>query len=892
MAEYASAVLSFVLFGLKAWRKIDNAIGAIKDAPHNSEHWKVVGGVLEESFSAMEKRIRGRGPDLTLPEQNLFKAIYTFTDDFRRDLDKLERQVPKEGSSSRFLEPLRLKLQEDRELLARVSRNVHIFQVSAIALSLLDPAPVPTNRVQRFLGGLQPNAPEPLQTGDQPHLLVWRDAIHNVADVAAQHDFPEVPVDARSERSDEDRGGPPKIASPGDPIEVRFRVEAAVSRAKRMYDAGLPIIAKKAQEEAIKYMGQLEAIDSRLFTVADFVDLEVRYIRILKACQPDKQGYEARAWERLQGLKSSVLEWSALGGNNVSCAEKEQIGVVCADLEDHEGAVEFLRLALKEYLLDPQAHPERIPRIAKSVCEQYEYLSQWDNLDAFRRILVTKMGQDPTSEPSTLTYTVRWCRDRGFDASEVDGHLNLSTEDKSLSTPLHVASADKKMNTDILHQLIRAVYYSRRDGNGDTPLLVAVEKSNNTVLAPLLRISGSIHVRDAKGRTPLHRCSNPETMRLLLEEVNKPAHSEDPNFKLVDINSTDGYGKTALHCACEKGKVDLVETLVSQGADINAVSGTDQTPLMIVADSRTIQSRDRKRIIEALVNGNPNREQKELWGELTIRKSLKKHRYTDSDIEKMLLPDPSRRFRAVSHLMRGSVSTNGSSERGSIAAGSMQSTSSPAEMDALLRIAELPEPESEPEGLDSRHEVEGSGVLFKRDFFVRGANERPRVAPSLSSMSKRGMRISWFDRKGRGTSHGAVTVPSDSGYASRKQDADSTIQDETISRQLTGELISDQPTISDAEEDTSTVYSVDSRFPENELDTYKAELSEAILNNIRHLTSDTKLIETITPTLPSFLRSFALRLGSSGSSKAEREVMYFVHKHRALVKPLRLAKRN
>ncbi|KAF4470087.1 E3 ubiquitin- ligase HACE1 [Fusarium albosuccineum] len=716
MAEYASAILSFVVFGLKAWSKIDGAIGAIKDAPRNSEHWKVIGGVLKESLSVMEKRIRRRGPNLTLPEQNLFKAINTFTEDFRKDLDKLERKVPKEGSSSRFLEPLRLKLQEDRELLARVSRNVHIFQVSAAALVLLDPAPAPTNRVQRFLNDLQPNVPEPLQTGDQPHLLVWREAIHNVADVAAQHDFPERQVDVLSERPDEDRGELPRRPSTVDPTEIRFRFEAAVSRARRMSDAGLPIIAKKAQEKAREYSEQLQAIDFRSLTVADFVDLEVRYIRILKACQPYKQAYEARAWEHLRALKSRLLEWSGSNSNTVYCAEKEQVGLVCAELEDHEGAVDFLRLALREYLLDQQAHSERIQRIAKSVCEQYEYLSQWDDLDAFKRILVTKMGQDPTSEPTTLTNTVQWCRSRGFDASEVDRHLHLSTEDKSLSTPLHIASADKTMNLDILHQLIRAVYHSRRDGNGDTPLLVAVEKSNNAVLAALLKLSGSIHVRDAKYRTPLHRCSNPETMRLLLEEVNKPAHrqaSEDPNFKLVDIDSTDGYGKTALHCACEKGKVDLVETLVSQGADINAVSGTDQTPLMIVADSRTIQSRDRKRIIEALVNGNPNMDQKELWGELTIRKSLKKHRYTDYDIEKMLLPDPSRRFRAVSHLMRGSVSTNGSSERASIAAGSMQSTSSPAEMDAPLRIAELPESEAEPrgpepEGLYSRHELQAS----------------------------------------------------------------------------------------------------------------------------------------------------------------------------------------
>jgi len=84
----------------------------------------------------------------------------------------------------------------------------------------------------------------------------------------------------------------------------------------------------------------------------------------------------------------------------------------------------------------------------------------------------------------------------------------------------------------------------------------------------------------------------------------------------------------------------------------------------------------------------------------------------------------------------------------------------------------------------------------------------------------------------------------------------------------------------DADNDAATVYSVAWSIPEAELDTYKSELAETILKNIQSAASDSELLRTLLGSLPALLKAFALRLGSPGSNKTEREVMFFVHKHR------------
>ncbi|KAF4456749.1 E3 ubiquitin-protein ligase HACE1 [Fusarium austroafricanum] len=695
MAELASAVLNFIASGLSTWHRIDTVINSIKDAPRNVEHWRVVGCVLKESLSQMEERIRHRQDYLTAPEQNLCRAIDRFTKDFLSDLEELERTIPKR-KGGRFWVELRLKLQEDRDLITRLSRNCQIFQLTASALSLLDHSLTDTsgNRVHQFLEGFSDDNPEQLNSDEAPDLHKWREALYEVADIAAQHEFPDPSPHEHTPNDNQT----PRRPSGVSPIELQYRFEAAVSRAKRMFEAKLPIMAKKAHDEAIQYGGEMQAIDANAIGISELVDMEITYVRIIKACVPFVDSYEALAWERLQNLKSNLLKHTGSGVNLEFFSEQEKVGILCADLRDREGAVEFLRMSLDAYLSNCNECADRIPRISMLVCEQYECMGQWNNLDAFKKVIFDKLGYDPASEPNALANTIRWCRQHGYEAAEVQGRLYIPEESYIDRTPLHDAAADTTIELEIVQQLIPIVYHARPDANGDTPLLIAVQHSNNLALQALLRITGSVHVWDSKGSTPLHRCDNDETLKLLLDEIKKPVHHSSPDergFNLVHIDSTDGYGETVLHKACEKGNERMVRLLVAEGADVNLVSGSNETPLMITCVPCELKgkgrlSKERQRIVEMLVNCNADTKYRGDWGKPAVPKSLKARGYSDSEIDKMLSPDLTRRF-TRRRQERFSVSTMSSSERPSFALSGV-SSASPVELvgDTPTRPIELP----------------------------------------------------------------------------------------------------------------------------------------------------------------------------------------------------------
>ncbi|KAK2938885.1 hypothetical protein FoTM2_002103 [Fusarium oxysporum f. sp. vasinfectum] len=694
MAELASAIQSFIASSLTSWHRIDTAVSSIKDAPRNVEHWRVVGSVLKESLSQMEERIRQRQNYMTAPEQNLCRAIDRFIRDFLNDLERLERTIPV-TKGGRYWVQLKLRLQDDRELLTRLlatSRSSRYL----LQHYLYPPTDNSRNRVHQFLEGISDDNPEQLDPDEVTDLHKWREALYEVADIAAQREFPDLsPHDHTSEQGDT-----PRRPSGVSPIELQYRFEAAVSRAKRMYDAKLPIMAKKAHDEAIKYGGEMQAIDPNAISVTELVDMEMTYVRIIKACSPFVDSYEALAWERLQNLKSNLQKHTSHGNNVDFCTEQEKVGVLCAELRDREGAVEFLRMSLDAYLSNREEYEDRIPRISMLVCEQYECMGQWNNLDAFKKVIFDKLSYDPASEPNALANTIMWCRQHGYEASEIEGRPYIPEENFVESTPLHDAAADSTVEMEIVHQLIPIVYHARPDANGDTPLLVAVQHSNNLALQALLRISGSVHVWDSKGGTPLHRCDNDETLRLLLEEIKKPVHQSCPSeqgLQLVDIDSTDAYGETALHKACEKGNERMVGLLVAEGADVNLVSGSNETPLMITCVPSELKgkgrlSKERRRILEILVNRNADTKHKDDWGKPAVPKSLKVRGYSEAEIDKMLSLDLTRRFTRRRVEERFSVSSGSSSERPSFATLSAISSSSPVELvgDIPSRPAELP----------------------------------------------------------------------------------------------------------------------------------------------------------------------------------------------------------
>lgn len=101
----------------------------------------------------------------------------------------------------------------------------------------------------------------------------------------------------------------------------------------------------------------------------------------------------------------------------------------------------------------------------------------------------------------------------------------------------------------------------KQDGNGQTALHLAVQSGQEGLVKILLESKTDGNVQDAMGQNALFqaiRCDNGSMVKLLLEEES------------IDVNCRDIFGDVALHVAAENGSEQMIEILLSHGADIDA----------------------------------------------------------------------------------------------------------------------------------------------------------------------------------------------------------------------------------------------------------------------------------------------------------------------------------
>ena len=132
-----------------------------------------------------------------------------------------------------------------------------------------------------------------------------------------------------------------------------------------------------------------------------------------------------------------------------------------------------------------------------------------------------------------------------------------------------------------------------------------------------------------------------------------------------------------------------------------------------------------------------------------------------------------------------------------------------------------------------------------------------------------------------------VPLQSDSGYQSMKRDTKeylpTGVPEEGLIQANVKEAeqcISESPT----DHDTMTVFSGASSMPADDLNDWKAELIRKLYNDLCLADATSESMQGLDDAVVSTLvRSFALRMGSVGSSKAEREIMLFVYRNREFV---------
>ena len=206
---------------------------------------------------------------------------------------------------------------------------------------------------------------------------------------------------------------------------------------------------------------------------------------------------------------------------------------------------------------------------------------------------------EKAGDGTTPLYLAAW---KGhFETAEllIANGADVNAKKKNGVTPLHYAA-----NKEIAELLIaKSADVNAKDENGRTPLLIAVQiRSHMEVVELLIAKGGDVNAMDIIGRTPLdwvNQLNPPQTADLLRKHGGKTGEELKAERALlnaafkgnieavkkhlddgVDVNAMwDATEMTPLHSAARLGHIKIVELLVAEGGDVNAMDNDDQTPL-------------------------------------------------------------------------------------------------------------------------------------------------------------------------------------------------------------------------------------------------------------------------------------------------------------------------
>ncbi|KAJ4309902.1 hypothetical protein N0V84_011257 [Fusarium piperis] len=666
MAEPASAVIALIVTGLKTWSVLDDLLKAVDNSSADTQHWAVVTNLLKDACSLMKESLeKWQGTTLTPTQEKYLASIRVHLEHFQKDLSALgipDADAFEGGNPSfkdRAMMALRLKLDQDDHLIKRVNRSIQIFQISATVLSQLEPGPV--EKVKEVLDELGTAFPR-LSTDDQK-LQTWRQTTQDLlTDTATQYfrDNPN-PSNAQTERL----LLPPSGRRKGSIRELQYKFEAAQNWATRFFENDMPILALPFQLQAIDLGKELRGQQpDYALDIPERVDLADKYVAIVISCQKYDQTAVASAIERLDKLNCIVLAESDDGTTPKLCEEQCRIAQMFAHLNEPDKAVDLFRHALDDYMrLGKVQYHRQICETYNFTVGQYQRSRRHIDVDAFRAEMRDELGDNFVPRRDGLARAVAWCTSRGFNVTGEDELTFAQLTDRDGNTPLHVAARDREMDMSVLEDLMSLErFYEMEDGNGDTPLLVAVSNSNVDVLKELLTRPYLVLVRDENQQTPIHRCRDKETLQVVLQAIDTVRSLPSrPGLENIDIDTKDAYGQTALHLFCYQLQAGLVKILVERGANVNAYCSGDRTPLMLALRQGQAET-ELHRIIKVLICKGANTIAKDKYGSNNVEKALLRKGYDQRKILKLRAGDSGSSM--MSSKSFGRVSTESSGKKG------------------------------------------------------------------------------------------------------------------------------------------------------------------------------------------------------------------------------------
>jgi uncharacterized protein len=137
-------------------------------------------------------------------------------------------------------------------------------------------------------------------------------------------------------------------------------------------------------------------------------------------------------------------------------------------------------------------------------------------------------------------------------------------------------------------------------GNGMTPLMYACAAGRTDVVKLLIAKDANVNAKDKQYETPLIHAvfgKKTEIVRMLISagaKVNFKTKDKEkwksdrtpPGATIISLREA----KTALHDAAMLGATEIIDILISAGAEIESTTNTDVTPLMIAVNNNHLEA--------------------------------------------------------------------------------------------------------------------------------------------------------------------------------------------------------------------------------------------------------------------------------------------------------------
>jgi len=191
---------------------------------------------------------------------------------------------------------------------------------------------------------------------------------------------------------------------------------------------------------------------------------------------------------------------------------------------------------------------------------------------------------------------------------------------KAQSIPIHQAAMQGKLEA-VKEYLAAGKDVNAKDGNGRTPLHWAASQGYQEIVETLIANKADVNIKDGRGNTPLSLAKNwshHEIVEVLgkhggkiliweaIEEGNLEAVKQHFNSG-IDVNvkvSKGGRSSQSWHplnWAAANGQIEIVEFLLSRGAEVNSKDGVGYIALHYAAGRGSWRPHGYREVVEVLI---------------------------------------------------------------------------------------------------------------------------------------------------------------------------------------------------------------------------------------------------------------------------------------------------